>query len=175
MTPLRQRMIEDMQMRRYASRTQYNYVRAVEQFARHFGRSPEGLGRAEVREFLVYLATEMRVSYGTLNRYVSALRFLYRITLRKPWSPEDIPFPRQQKRLPSICTREQILRFLSSVPNIKHRAVLTTCYAGGLRVSEAARLRVADVDSSRMFIHVRQGKRGSSRGRTIAIGEGLER
>ena len=82
MTPLRQRMIEDMRIRHFAPGTQYQYIRAVEKFAQHFGRSPERLGRAEVREFLVYLATEMGVSYGLLSHYVSALRFLYRITLR---------------------------------------------------------------------------------------------
>ena len=91
------------------------------------------------------------------------MRFLYRITLRKPWTPDDIPFPRQPKRLPSIPTRGEVIRLLKSVPNIKHRAALTTCYAAGLRVSETVRLKVSDVDSSRMLIHVRQGKRSKDR------------
>ena len=163
MTPLRQRMIEDMKIRHFAPGTQCNYIRAVERLARHFGRSPERLGREEVREFLVYLVTEAGVSYGFLSQHVSALRFLYRVTLRKPWCPEDIPFPKQQKHLPAILTREEIVRFLSSIPNIKHRAVLTTCYAAGLRVSEAVRLRVSDIDSARMLIHVHQGKRNKDR------------
>jgi integrase/recombinase XerD len=163
MTPLRQRMIEDMKIRRLAASTQRNYIRSVERFAQHFGRSPERLGREEVREFLVYLTTEAEVSYGLLSHYVSALRFLYRVTLQKSWSPESIPYPRTQKHLPSILTREEIIRFLGSIPNIKHRAVLTTCYAAGLRVSEAVRIRVSDLDSSRMLIHVRQGKGNKDR------------
>ena len=162
MTPLRQRMIEDMRIRRFAPGTQYTYIRAVERFAQHFGRSPELLGREKVREFLVCLQ-ESGASYAVVSSYISALRFLYRITLRRSWTPEDIPFPRQPKHLPSIPTREEVVRFLKSIPNIKHRAVLTTCYAAGLRVSEAVRLKVSDVDSARMLIHVRQGKRSKDR------------
>jgi len=107
MTPLRQRMIEDMRIRSFSPPTQYHYVRAVEKFALHFGRSPEHLGREEVREFLVCLQ-ETGASYAVISSYISALRFLYRITLRRPWTPEDIPFPKQPKRLPSIPTREEV-------------------------------------------------------------------
>ncbi len=162
MTPLRQRMVEDMKIRYFSPDTRYRYILAVEKFAQHFGRSPEHLGRERVREFLVYIH-ETGASYHVLSSYVSALRFLYRITLRKSWTPEDIPFPRRRKHLPSIPTREEVLRFLSSISNIKHRAVLTTCYAAGLRVSEAAALKVEDVDSARMLIHVHEGKRGKDR------------
>jgi site-specific recombinase XerD len=161
-------MAEDMQIRHFAGQTQYQYIRCVERFAQHFGRSPERLGREEVREFLVYLATETQASYAVLSQYVSALRFLYRVTLRKAWTPDDIPFPRQPKRLPSIPTREEIIRFLEHVPNIKHRAALTTCYAAGLRVSEVVRLKVADIDPARMLIHVRQGKRSKDRMVTLS-------
>ena len=162
MTPLRKRMVEDMKIRQFAPGTQYQYIRAVERFAQHFGRSPERLGREEIRDFLVCLQ-ETGASYGVMSSYISALRFLYRITLRRPWTPEDIPFPRQPKHLPSIPTREDVLRFLSRIANIKHRAVLTTCYAAGLRVSEAVALKVADIDSKRMLIHVHEGKRSKDR------------
>ncbi len=162
MTPLRQRMVEDLKIRHFAPQTCYRYILAVEKFAQHFGRSPEDLGREQVREFLVYLH-ETGASYSVLSSYVSALRFVYRITLRKPWTAEDIPFPRQPKHLPSIPTRDAVLRFLSHVSNIKHRAVLTTCYAAGLRVSEAVRLKAADIDSARMLIHVHEGKRNKDR------------
>jgi site-specific recombinase XerD len=155
-------MVEDMKIRHFAPRTQYQYILAVEKFARHFGRSPADLGREHVREFLVCLH-ETGASYGVLSGYISALRFLYRITLRKPWTPEDIPFPRRPKPLPSIPTRQEVLRLLASISNLKHRAVLTTCYAAGLRVSEAVRLKIADIDSARMLIHVHQGKRGKDR------------
>ena len=163
MTPLRRRMVEDMKVRRFAGSTQYNYIKCVERLAQHFGRSPERMGPEEVRAFLVYLVTEANVSYGVLCHHVSALRFLYRITLKKPWGPEDIPFPRRETRLPSILTREEIIRFLKNVPNLKHRAVLMTCYAAGLRSSEVVQLKVPDIDSSRMMIHVRQGKRNKDR------------
>ncbi len=162
MTPLRQRMVEDMKIRHFSPHTRYRYILAVEKFAQHFGRSPEHLGREEVREFLVCIQ-ETSASYSVLSSYVSALRFLYRITLRRPWTPEDIPFPRQPKRLPSIPTREEVLRFLSSIANIKHRAALTTCYAAGLRVSEVVGLKVVDIDSARTLIHVHQGKRSKDR------------
>ena len=125
MTPLRQRMVEDMEIRHFSPQTRYRYILAVEKFAQHFDRPPERLGRERVREFLVYIH-ETGASYSVLSSYVSALRFLYRITLRRPWTAEDIPFPRQPKHLPSIPTREEILRFLSRISNIKHRAVLTT-------------------------------------------------
>jgi len=162
MTPLRQRMVEDMKIRNFSPATRYRYILAVEKFAQHFGRSPERLGREQVREFLVSIH-ETGASYSVLSSYVSALRFLYRITLRKPWTPEDIPFPRQPKHLPSIPTRDEVLRFLGSIPNIKHRAVLATCYAAGLRVSEAVGLKIADVDSARMLIHVHEGKLSKDR------------
>ena len=163
MTPLRRKMIEDMRIRHFAPTTQCGYVRAVEKLAQHFGRSPERLSQDEIREFLVYLVTEIGVSYSVLSQYVCALRFLYRITLRKPWTTEDIPFPRRPKHLPSILTQEEVLRLLNSIANIKHRAVLTTCYAAGLRVSEAVALKVEDIDSARMLIHVHEGKRSKDR------------
>ncbi len=155
-------MVEDMEIRHFSPQTRYQYILAVEKFAQHFDRSPERLGRERVREFLVYIH-ETGASYSVLSSYVSALRFVYRITLRKPWTAEDIPFPRQPKHLPSTPTREEILRFLSRISNIKHRAVLTTCYAAGLRVSEAVRLKAADIDSARMLIHVHEGKHNKDR------------
>ena len=163
MTPLRRRMVEDMKLRRFAGSTQYNYIKCVERFAEHFGRSPETMGLEDVRTFLVYLVSEANVSYGVLCHYVTALRFLYRITLKRPWGPEAIPFPRRETRLPSVLSREEVIRFLENVPNLKHRAVLTTCYAAGLRTSESVHLKISDIDSKRMMIHVRQGKRNKDR------------
>ena len=163
MTPLRHRMVDDMKIRHFSGQTQYNYIRHVAQFAQHFGRSPEDLGPEHVREFLVYLVNEGNVSYGTVQRHVSALRFLYKITLRRPWDREQIPYPRRERHLPLIPSREEILRFLDAVSNIKHRAALMTCYAAGLRLSEVVSLKVSDIDSSRMMIHVHQGKGNKDR------------
>ena len=163
MTPLRRRMIEDLQVRNYSPATQKGYLHCVARFAQHFGRSPDQLGPEEVRAFLVHQVHQAKVTYGVMRQHVSALRFLYKITLQKPWDIEKIPCPRPEKRLPSIPSREEILRFLGSIPNLKHRAVLMTCYAAGLRVSEAVRLKPTDIDSSRMVLYVRQGKRRKDR------------
>ena len=163
MTPLRRRMIEDLQVRNFAPSTQDNYVRSIARFAQHFGRSPDRLGPEQIRAFQVHLVTQARVSWGTLAQYVNALRFFYRVTLGKRWVIEQIPYPKQAKRLPVIPTREEILRFLEAIPNLKHRAILTVCYAAGLRISEVARLRVEDIESARGVIRVHQGKRRKDR------------
>lgn len=163
MTPLRQRMVEDMKIRRYSPRTVCNYIRCVERFADYFGESPEQLDLEHVRQFLVYLVTEAEISYGLLQHYVSALRFMYRVTLGKPWTPEQIPFPRREYRLPWIPTRDEVHRFLAAATNIKHRMALTTCYAAGLRISEVVALQIEDVDSDRMLLHVRHGKGNKDR------------
>ena len=164
MTPLRRRMIEEFQIRHYADGTQKSYLHCVSRFAQHFGRSPDQLGPEEVRAFLLHLVNDAKVSYGLLRHYVSALRFLYKVTLQRPWDPpQTIPYPRPEKHLPEIPTRDEILHLLSCVRNLKHRAVLTTCYAAGLRVSEAVRLKPTDIDSARMVLYVRQGKRRKDR------------
>jgi site-specific recombinase XerD len=163
MTPLRRKMIEDLQIREYAPSTQKGYLWCVARFAQHFGRSPDRLGPDDVRAFLFHLVNGAKVSHGVLCRYVSALRFLYKITLQKPWDLEKIPYPRPEKHLPAIPSREEILRFLGCIPNIKHRAIMMTCYAAGLRVSEAVRLKPSDIDSARMVLYVRQGKRRKDR------------
>jgi len=171
MTALRRRLVEDLRVRRYAPGTQRNYIRCVEKLARFYNRSPECLELEEVRAFLVYLVSEADVSYGNLCHYVSALRFLYRITLRRPWGADELPYPRRERRLPTVPSREEIQRFLKAVPNLKHRAALTTCYGAGLRVSEVVGLKVADIDSSRMLIYVRQGK--GNKDRMVPLAEKL--
>ncbi len=163
MTQLRRKMIEEFQIRCYAAGTQKNYLHCVSRFAQHFGRSPDLLGPDDVRAFLLHLVNEARVSYGMLRHYVSALRFLYKVTLQRPWDLEKIPCPRPEKHLPEIPTREEILHLLGCVRNLKHRAILMTCYAAGLRVSEAVRLKPKDIDSARMVLYVRQGKRRKDR------------
>jgi site-specific recombinase XerD len=117
----------------------------------------------EVREYQAYLAHQRKVSHGTLTQVVSALRFLYRVTLKRPWIIEKIPFPKPKKSLPKVITREQVIRLLNSVENIKYRTMFTACYAAGLRVAEVTHLRVMDIDSGRMMIRVLQGKRRRDR------------
>ena len=159
MTPLRLRMTEDMQVRNLSANTQDSYLRQVSQFARYFKKSPENLGPEDIRSYQVYLTNEKKLATGSILIAVSALRFLYRTTLQKDWRFDDlIPAPKKPQTLPVVLSPEEALKFLDSVGSIKHRAVLTTCYAGGLRVSEAVSLRPTDIDSQRMVIRVDQGK-----------------
>jgi integrase/recombinase XerD len=159
MTPLRQRMTEDMQVRNLALNTQMSYVQQVSLFARHFDKSPEQLGPEDIRAYQVYLTNERKLSPGSVLIAVAALRFLYKVSLKRDWSFEDvIPAPKKPQKLPVVLSPEEVLQFLDCVAGTKHRAILTTCYAAGLRISEAVRLTVPDIDSARMVIRVDQGK-----------------
>ena len=160
MTPLRRRLIEDMMVRNFAPATQDTYVHQVSMFARYFGRSPEMLGPEEIRSYQVYLATEKKLAPSSpICTAVAALRFLYNETLHKHWVLEEvIPLPQIPHSLPVIPSPEEVLQFLESVPHIKHRTILTTCYATGLRISESIHLKPLDIDSQRMVIRVEQGK-----------------
>ena len=159
MTSLRRRMIEDMQIRNLAVNTQKSYVEQVSQFARHFQKSPELLGPEHIRAYQVHLTNEKKLSTGSITIAISALRFLYGVTLKKDWSFGDlIPAPKAPKKLPVILSPEEVLQFLDCVRSRKHRAILTTCYAAGLRISEAVALTPPTVDSKRMVIRVEQGK-----------------
>jgi len=159
MTPLRQRMTEDMQVRNLALNTQTSYVQQVSLFARHFNKSPELLGPEDIRTYQVHLTNEKKLAPSSVLIAVSALRFLYKVSLKKAWSFEDmIPAPKKPQKLPVILSPEEILQFLDCVGNTKHRAILTTCYAAGLRISEAIHLKPIDIDSQRLVIRVEQGK-----------------
>jgi len=159
MTPLRRRMTEDMQVRNFSPHTQNSYVQQVSLFARHFSKSPDVLGPEEIRSYQVYLTNEKKLSPSSILIAVSALRFLYKVTLHRDWCLEDIiPAPKKPQKLPIVLSPEEVLQFLSCVQSIKHRTILTVCYAAGLRISEAVHLKVADIDSERMVIRVEQGK-----------------
>lgn len=158
MTPLRQRMLQDMGIRNLALNTQLAYVQQISAFARHFDCSPEALGPEQVRTYQVHLIEERKLAAGSLSVVAAALRFLYKITLRRAWNDDDIPCPKRPLKLPIVLSPEQVVRFLACVASTKHRAILTTIYATGLRVSEAVALRPADIDSSRMVLRVDQGK-----------------
>lgn len=160
MTPLRQRFIEDMQIRNLSPGTQAIYVHCISQFARYFGKSPDALGREQIRAYQVYLAQEKKLAPATITVAVSALRFLYHVTLRREWTFDDIiPHPKKPQKLPIILSPEEVVEFLNSLPEgKKHRTILTCCYAAGLRITEAIALQVAHIDSRRMVIHVQLGK-----------------
>jgi site-specific recombinase XerD len=137
MTSLRQRILEDMQIRNLAANTQEAYVQQVSLFARHFNQSPERLGPEQIRAYQVYLTREKKLAPGSILIAVSALRFLYKVTLQKDWTLEQIiPAPKKPQTLPVILSPEELLQFLACVASRKHRAILTTCYRAGLRISE---------------------------------------
>jgi len=159
MTPLRQRMIEDMQVRNLALNTQRSYLEQVSRFARHFHKSPEQLGPEDIRAYQIYLTNEKNLAPSSVIIAVAALRFVYKVSLKKNWHIEEvIPAPKLPQKLPVVLSPEEVLRFLDSINSTKHRAILTTCYAAGLRISEAVCLKTTDIDSQRMVIHVDQGK-----------------
>ena len=159
MTALRQRMLEDMKIRNLAPNTQESYLLQVSQFARHFGKSPEVLGPEDIRAYQLHLTQEKKLASSTVTIAVSALRFLYKVTLRREWKLDDvIPAPKTPQRLPVILSPEEVLEFLGWVPEGKHRTILTTCYAAGLRITEAISLQAPHIDSQRMVIRVEQGK-----------------
>ncbi len=148
MISLRQRMIEDMQVRNLSVNTQDSYIRQVSLFARHFNKSPELLGPEQIRTYQVYLTNEKKLATGSILIAIAALRFLYKITLKRNWSLEEV--------IP--LSPEEVLQFLNCVRSRKHRAILTICYAAGLRISEAIALTPPAIDSKRMVIRVEQGK-----------------
>ena len=159
MTSLRQRMLEDMRVRRLSPFTQRTYVETVARFARYFDRSPDQLGPEQIRTYQVYLATERRLATSSLLVAVAALRFLYRVTLQRRWSFDDlIPAPKKPQSLPVVLSQQEVVRFLDAVKAAKHRAILTTCYAAGLRISEAIGLTVSAIDSERMVLRIAKGK-----------------
>jgi len=158
MTPLRQRMTEDMEIRNLSPNTQLAYLQQVSSFAKYCQRSPEGVGPEEIRAYQVFLTNERKLAPGSLSIIASALRFLYKVTLKRAWVDAEIPLPKKPFILPVILSREEVAHFLESIASFKHRTLLMTAYAAGLRVSEVTRLQLTDIDSQRMMIRVDQGK-----------------
>lgn len=157
MTPLRQRMLEDMRIRNLSVRTQETYVSQVARIARYFGKSPELLAPEEIRQYQLYLI-DKKVSWSLFNQTVCALRFLYRYTLKVDKGIEVLPFPRHPKKLPIVLSPAEVSQLLESVSDYTNRVALTAIYAGGLRLSEGLHLKITDIDSSRMTIRIEQGK-----------------
>jgi integrase/recombinase XerD len=161
-SPLRRRMIEDMTVRNLSPATQRSYLSAVSKFSRYFGRSPDRLHLEDVRAFQVYLVAT-GISWPALNQIVCALRFFYGVTLGQATVPERIAYAREPQKLPVVLSADEVVRFLEAIPSLKSRAALTTVYGAGLRVSEVALLKIADIDSPRMVIRVEHGKGGKDR------------
>jgi len=158
MTPLRQRMLEDMGIRNLAENTQSAYLQQIAAYSRYFNRSPDQLGPEEIRTYQLYLMEVRALTPSSICVATGALRFLYKVTLKRTWAVEEIPMPKRPRKLPEILSPEEVMHFLNAIINDKHRAILTTAYAAGLRVSEATHLKVTDIDSQRMMLRVEQGK-----------------
>ena len=163
MTALRQRMIEDLKIRNYSPRTIKAYVHCVAAFAKYFGKSPDILGPEHIREYQVFLVEKKKASWALFNQTVCALRFFYNSTLGKGWVVEHLRHPRGQQKLPTVLSLPEVKRLLDVVKSLKHRAILSSLYAAGLRVSEVCALRVRDIDSDRMVIHLRLAKGAKDR------------
>ena len=166
-SPLRERMIEDMMVRNFAANTQVSYLRQVSLFARHFDKSPEQLGPEEIRAYQIYLAEERKVAVGTRIVAVSALRFLYAVTLRCDWTVQLIPAPKKDHRLPVILSPQEVLQLLQAAPSFHHHVIFSTMYGTGMRVSEAVHLRPANIDSQRMMIRIELSK--GHKGRDVQL------
>ena len=156
-SPLRRRMIEDMSIRKLAAKTQHNYVQRVKEFAAFLGRSPDTAKSEDVRRFRLHLASS---GAGTpkINATVSALRFLFNVTLDRPELAKHLAFMYEPRKVPVVLSPEEMARFLEAAPGIKYKAALSVAYGAGLRVSEVVALRVSDIDSERMMLRVEQGK-----------------
>ena len=163
MKPLRKRMLEDLRIRGRAKNTQKIYLERLAQLAKHFGTSPDELGPEEIRAYQVYLLEYKRVSLSHLTQFVAAARFLYGITLERDWAVKKIPHPKRPKKLPEVLSDEEVKQLVVFIVNLKHRAIITTLYGAGLRVSEVCQLATRDVDRQRMQLRVRQAKGAKDR------------
>lgn len=171
MGQLRDKMIEDLTLKNLKPATHRAYLRCARDFAAHFRRSPAEMGEAEVRQFLLVMLEERKVKAATHQMYVAALKFLYGTTLKRPEVMADIAWPKVPKSKPSILSGTEMEAFLAAIEAPKYRAILMTAYASGLRISEICHLRIADIDSKRKVIFVRDGKGGKDR--YVMLGERL--
>ena len=163
MTALRQRFIDDLQLQGLSARTQQAYVRAVRMFAQHDGKSPDRITEEELRQYFLYVKNIKKWSRATITQAICGIKFFCEQTLHREWTTLDVIRPPKEQRLPVILTIEEVQRILHTVRLLRYRAGLTTIYACGLRLKEGTQLQVADIDSSRMLVHVRLGKGGKDR------------
>jgi site-specific recombinase XerD len=165
-------MLEELQRRNYSQATTRSYIFAVKQFAEYFGRSPEKLGAEEIRRYQLYLLNEKKYAPGTVEIRMSALRFLYKKTLkRRDLGFDDLVYPKRPQRLPVVLSPEEVTRLIEATPHPMHRAILMVLYGTGIRRTEASLLKVSDIDSQRMVMHIRQGK--GSRDRDVPLSSKL--
>ena len=158
MTHLRKMMLEELQRRNYAETTISSYIRIVEDFSRRFQRPPDRLGPQHIREYQAELFRKRKLAPSTVTVYLAALRFFYTKTLKKSWSASATPYPKRAEHIPSILSQQEVARLIDAADSSFHRTLLMTLYATGVRRAELTHLKILDVDSQRMVIHVQGGK-----------------
>lgn len=158
MTKLRERMIGDLKLRNFSDSTITSYTRVVADFARFFRRSPDQLGPEEIRQYLLHVIEQRKLGWATYQGYRAALKFFYTKTLKLPWFEQEVPKPKVRRKIPEILSPGEIEKLLNCTMNLKHRAMLATLYGAGVRRAEVRALKVSDIDSQRMVIHIRAGK-----------------
>jgi integrase/recombinase XerD len=163
MSPLHKRMLEDMQLRNLSAPTQRSYIHYVSEYAKYYGVSPEKLGLDDIRNYQLYLIEQRQLSPESINTFVSAVKFLYTVTLEMPWSNAQFVRLKTPTKLPIVLSQAEVTEFFGHVGILKHRAVRMLCYGSGLRISEAVSLKAAHIDSQRMLIRVEQGKGAKDR------------
>ena len=163
MTHLRKMMLEELERRNYSRATTRRYLRFVERFAQHFGKSPDKLGPDHIRTYQAYLLKVRKLEPGSVENHVAALRFLFIHTLHRHEFRQFLPYPKVRRKLPKILSREEVARLIDASSSLFERALLMVLYGTGMRRSEIARLKLADIDSQRMVIHVVNGKGGKDR------------
>jgi site-specific recombinase XerD len=168
---LHEKMLQDLRLKGFAWNTQRMYLSCARQFAAYHHRSPAEMGEDEIRHYLLHLVEKKEVSPATHFMHVAALKFLYRTTLGRPEEVERVPWPKVPRKLPDILSGEEVERLLQAVRSVKYRAILSTAYGAGLRISEVCPLQITDIDSKRMLIHVRFGK--GKKHRYVALGRRL--
>jgi len=162
-TRLRQTMLEELQRRNYSRTTIKAYLHTVEVFAKHFHRPPDQLGPEHIRSYQVYLLEERKLGVRTVALHTAALRFFFCKTLKRAYPIEEVPYPKAPRQLPIILSQEEAVRLIEGASNLFHRAMLMTLYSTGIRRAELCHLKVEDIDSERMLVHVRHGKGGRDR------------
>ena len=158
MTHLRQIMLEELRRRNYAESTIHTYLQTVEHFSRHFHRSPDQLGPEHIREYQAALFTRWKLAPNTVTQRLAALRFFYVQVLKRGWSVAETPYPKKVLHLPQVLSPEEVAHLIDAAEFPFHRILLMTLYATGARRAEVARLKISDIDSQRMVIHLRGGK-----------------
>lgn len=163
MSALRQRMIEEMQMKRFALRTQESYLEAVTKVVRYVGKAPDQISAEEMRQYFLYLTNEKQLARSSVMQAICGLKFFYEQVLKRDWTVYDIQWPRREKKLPVVLSVEEVHQVLNCVQQPAHRVCLSTIYSCGLRLGEGVPLTVKAIDSSRMVLQVRSGKGAKDR------------